>query len=279
MIKGRGIMIKIEAEQTLMLEDLPSFNGIVYDGYWFYLTVKDEYKIIKCDIFFHQIACFETSRNYSYLCYDSREHCFWATQTGDSSKVYKLNRLIEQIDYINISISNVKEDIITGISYNYYSDMLLITYAQYAVVVNKYSSEENIIFYSSNQGIIRGAVGIFGNFTGYCITSLQDKIDVYSNSRKFIAKAIIPCDLRVISLCLGYARKNKKHIHIYILGINENGEQCILNYIIKDEQISQLEKCCSNRLNSVALEGVNCNIFLRKSSKVKMHVCSNIVSV
>lgn len=248
-------MIKIEAKQTLMLEYLPSSNGIVYDGYWFYLTVIGEYKIIKCDKFFHLIHCFETCRSYSNLCYDSREHCFWATQTGDSSYVYKLNRFFEQIDTIHISIPNVKGDSITGISYNYYSDMLLITYAKLVVAVNKYSLEELIIFYSRSQEIIKGAVDIFGSFTGYCISSHQDKIEVYSNSRKFIAKAIIPCDLKVVSLCLGYTQKNNSHIHIYILAIRENGEQCILNYIATIKQISKHEKCCSNRLKSIASEG------------------------
>jgi hypothetical protein len=249
-------MVKIEAKQILMLEYLPSFNGIVYDGYWFYLTVIGEYKIIKCDKFFHQIQCFETCRNYSNLCYDSREHCFWATQAGDSTYVFKLNQFFEQIDTICISIPDVKGDIITGISYNYYSDTLLLTYANLVVAVNKCSYEDQVIFYSRNQEIIKGAVDIFGSFTGYCISSLQDKIEVYSYSRKFIEKAIIPCDFKVVSLCLGYTPKDNSHIHIYILAIRENGEQCILNYIATIEQISKHEKCCSNRLNFIALEGV-----------------------
>lgn len=274
-IKGGDIMIKIEAAQTLMLEYLPSFKGIVYDGYWFYLTVIGEYKIIKCDKFFHQIHCFETCRNYSNLCYDSREHCFWATQTGDLSYVYKLNQLFEQIDTIHISIPHEKGDIITGISYNYYSDMLMLTYAKMVVVVNKSSLEESIIFYSRSQEIIKGAVDIFGSFTGYCTSSLQDKIEVYSNSRKFIAEVIIPCDLRVVSLCLGYTRKNNRHIHIYILAISENGEQCILNYIATIEQISRHEKYCSNRLNSIASEGARIAHILNEEGEKFSEVMSS----
>lgn len=248
-------MIKIEAAQTLTFEYSPSYNEITCDGSWFYLTVIGENKIIKCDKFFHQIHCFETCRNYSNLCYDSRGDCFWATQTGVSSYVYKLNKLFEQIDAIYISIPNVKNHIITGISYNYYSDMLLLTYDKFVVFVNIWSLEEDIIFYSRSQEILKGAVDIFGNYTGYCTSSLQDKIEVYSNSMKFITEVIIPCDFRVVSLCVGYTQKNYKHIHIYILVIRENGEQCILNYIATIDQISQYEKCCSNRLNSIASEG------------------------
>lgn len=268
-------MIKIEAKQTLMLEYLPNSNGVVYDGYWFYLTVIGEYKIIKCDKFFHPIHYFETCRIYSNLCYDSREHCFWATQAGDSTYVFKLNKFFEQIDTIYISIPNLKEDIITGISYNYYSDMLVLTYTKFVVVVNKYSFEENIIFYSRNEEIIKGAVDIFGSFIGYCISSLQDKIEVYSNSRKFIAQFIIPCDLKVVSLCLGYTRKNNSHIHIYILAIRENGEQCILNYIATIEQISKYEKYCSNRLNSIALEGARIAHILNEEGEKFREVLSS----
>lgn len=267
-------MIKIEAAQTLILEYFPSSNGIVYDGYWFYLTVIGEYKIIKCDKFFHQIHCFETCRNFSNLCYDSREDCFWATQTGVSSFVFKLNQFFEQIDTIYISLPNVKDDIITGISYNYYSDMLLLTYAKLVVAVNKCSLEESIIFYSKNQEIIKGSVDIFGSYTGYCTSSLQDKIEVYSNSRKFIAEVIIPCDLRVVSLCLGYTQKNNT-IPIYILAIRENGEQCILNYLATIEQISQHEKCCSNSLNSIASDGARIACMLNKEGEKFRKVMSS----
>lgn len=268
-------MIKIEAKQTLMLEYLPSSNGIVYDGYWFYLSVIGEYKIIKCDKYFHQIHCFETCRSYSKLCYDSKEHCFWATQAGDSSYLYKLNQFFEQIDTIHISLPDVKGDIITGISYNYYTDMLLLTYAKLVVAVNKYSLEEHIIFYSRSQEIIKGAIDIFGSFTGYCISSIQDKIEVYSNSKKFIAEAIIPCHLRVVSLCLGYIQKNNSHIHIYILTVRENGEQCILNYIATFEQISKHEICCSNRLNSIALEGARIAHLLNEENEKFREVMSS----
>lgn len=273
-MKGGELMIKIEAAQTLTLEDLPSSNGIVYDGYWFYLTVIDEYKIIKCDKSFHQIDCFETCRNYSNLCYDSSEHCFWATQTGVSSFVFKLNQFFEEIDTIYISIPNVKEDIITGISYNYYSDMLLLTYAKLVVTVKKCSLEKNIIFYSKSQEIIKGAVDILGSFTGYCTSSLQDKIEVYSNSRQFITEVIIPCDLRVVSLCLGCTQKNYNN-HIYILAISENGEQCILNYIATTEQISQHEKCCSNRLNAIASDGDRIAHILNKEGEKFREVMSS----
>lgn len=247
--------MKIGAYKSFMLENTPSLSGIVYDGSWFYLTVPGEYKIIKYDNYFHPLQWFETCRSYSYLCYDSREHCFWAIQKGDSSYVYKLNQLFELVDTIYISIPEVRGKRITGISYHVFSDMLFLTYANVIVSVDKYSLEERITLYNRSLERIKGIVDIFGGFTGYCLSRFQDKIYIYSYSRKFNAKVIIPNELRVISLCLGSIGYVYRQIHIYVLAIGMNGKQCVLDYIVTNDSISQQERYCCNKLDGIASEG------------------------
>lgn len=247
--------MKINAYKALLLENVPSSSGIVYDGRWFYLTVPGEYKIIRYDKFFHPLQWFETCRSYSYLCYDSKEHCFWAVQYGDSSYIYKLNPLFELIDTIYISIPEARGKRIMGISYNIFSDMLFLTFSKAIVSVNKYSLEDSIILYNRSLERIKGTVDIFGGFTGYCLSRFQDKIYIYSYSRMFATKINIPCELRVVSFCLGNIGYEYTQIHIYVLAIGMNGKQCILDYLVTNDSISQQEKYYCNKLDGIAFEG------------------------
>lgn len=266
-------MIKVEALQSLMLKELPRFNGIVYDGCWFYLTVIVENKIIKCNNFFHPIDYFETLRNYNYICYDSKEGCFWATETGDSSYIYKLNQSFQQIDSIYITIPNTEGYLITGISYNSYSDKIMLSYAKYVVIIDKKTLDGTIVFKCRNYESIKGVVDIFENFTAYFVTNLQDRVEFYNNSSQFIENTMIPSELRVISLASGYSQNNQR-IHIYMLAMNENKEQCILNYVVTIDRTPQQEKYCSIRLNFIASEGYRIALVLSEESRKLKEVLS-----
>lgn len=222
-------MLKVESKKAFELNAIHGFRGIAYDGRWFYLTVEDENKIIKFDVSFNQIECFETCRCYTYICYDSIEDCFWATDREDPSCIYKLNDLFVQIDKLNISIPGVRGRKVNGISHNYRFDKLFISFSNVTV--------------------------LFSSYICYGISRSRQEIRFSSLHGRLINRIYIPSYLRIVSMVSVPNARNCGKNHLYILLTHKNGGQFVMECIVEDYSIYEHEKYCCEALESIALKG------------------------
>ena len=236
-------MIKVETDQTLLIKDIPRCSGIAYDGYRIYFTVKGEQKIIRYDIQLQQTQCYETSRCYSYLCYDSKDKCFWAIDAYDSSCFYRLNESFEPIDTLHISTSEVKGLQNTGISYDNDSNQLFLMYLNVIVSVDKESFQEHIVGYYRNRKSMKRMVGISESYLFSFVSKPQNEIHINSKEGKFLGKVSIPNHLTVISVDI-VPSKDVNTVNMFILAFMEDGTQCMIGCSISIEQ--QCEVCGFN---------------------------------
>lgn len=192
-------MLKVKRKKALKLNAIHGFRGIAYDGLWFYLSVEDENKIIKFDASFNQIECFETCRCYTYICYDSNEECFWATDREDSSCIYKLNDLFVQIiDELDISIPEVRGRKINGISYNDRFDKLFISFSDVIVSMDKHSLNDSSILYNSCNKMIRGVTDLFSSYICYGISRSRQVIQISSLHGRLMNRIYVPSCFRIV---------------------------------------------------------------------------------
>lgn len=249
-------MIKVEMVKALMLKAIPGFIGVAYDGFWFYLTVKGEHRIIKTDVYFMQAQYFKTVRCYSHICYDGTEDCLWAIDRYDSSYVFKLNDSFEEIDALSILAPEGKERKITGISYNYCSDNLIIAFEDSIMSVNKHSSMVDTILDNVSQYKIAGVADILSCYLCYGILKPKNEIYAYSKFGRFITKFYLPNNLKLNAMVLVPKEGNYNQFHLYFLATSEEEEQYILIYLIEDDILEQGEEQSSEFIELIALEGV-----------------------
>lgn len=270
-------MFKIERKKDFMLNAIHSFRGIAYDGYWFYLTVKDEKKITKCDMNFNQIECFITCRCYTYICYDLKDDCFWATDSEDVSCIYKLNSMFEEIDKISITISGVRERKITGISYNYSSNRIDLSFANAIVSINKHCLNDCRVLFCCNNKRIQGVTGIFSSHVTYSISRPRQEIRISHSCGKLIKRISVPSCFRVESIVSIPCRKDNSKNHLYVLLTKCNGKQCVMEFIVVDRRVFEHNKCCCEALECIASEEMMISHFLDVESDRLMKVihCSN----
>lgn len=248
--------MKVEADKILILQDIPRFNGVAYDGCWFYMTVSGEHKIMKYNKAFKLLECFDTRKAYTYICYDSREQCFWATVHSDATHIYKLNDSFELIDTLCLSTETVGGSDITGIAYNHNLDLLLISFEKGIDCIEKSSLKQRILVYSKYQERIRGVVGLYSNYFAYVISRPRSEIHIYSNSGSLIKKVLMSNSIHVISITPVQNLEDYHKIYLYVLVINKYGKQCILEYVIEDEQLNEHDLGCNEAIEWIALQGM-----------------------
>lgn len=116
------------------LDELPidkncdlSYRRMTFDGSNYYFLSVCEEKIVITDLDFNVICCVDVCREYTCICYDCSENCFWAAAKNCFNAIYKLNSELKEVDCLDICDMKKIGGIITGITYNYCSDSLLIS--------------------------------------------------------------------------------------------------------------------------------------------------------
>ncbi|MEG1687811.1 MAG: hypothetical protein RR276_08005 [Angelakisella sp.] len=136
-----------------------SYDGMAFDGCNYYFLVPCMQKIIKTDLCYGHIDSFETRRKYHYICYDSKECCFWAATRNCCNKIFKLNACLQEIDCIPICRCKDAAGVITGLSYNCCKDTLLVAFTGCVVEINKWR-EDAVLKYKSAPLWITGICSV-----------------------------------------------------------------------------------------------------------------------
>lgn len=142
-------------------------SNVTFDGSSYFCTVEYKYEIIKLDNCFNVQHKYCTCREYERICYDWGECCFWASSRTCSSKIFKLDRNMNEIDHISIGCGC---GTITGISYNCRKDTLMVSSICIVAEIDK-KCGTNSILYSGKCGWI---VDVLSLSPGTLLTVLRD---------------------------------------------------------------------------------------------------------
>ncbi|MEG2214169.1 MAG: hypothetical protein RRY09_00990 [Oscillospiraceae bacterium] len=118
------------------------YEGLAFDGCYFYLTCPADCQIIKYDACFCETDSFNVSKPYACICYDISENCFWAATDRHYHKLFKLDTCFNEIDCLNIYPCEDCGSVITGVSFDCVNCRLLISFSGCIVSVEPRSPEQ-----------------------------------------------------------------------------------------------------------------------------------------
>lgn len=240
------------AETAIPSECGYSYDGMAFDGCSYYFLLPCMNKIVKTDRCYVCTDCFETHREYSCICYDFKECCFWAASRKYHNKIFQLNRCLKEIDCITICGCKEATGIITGLSYNCCRDTLLVSFVG-CIVENHKKCEEAVLKYKSCTLWITGVCCVSPY---YIITAIKDSkqcIVVLDSQNKPLHTDSVPWsyDLKSVLFnpcvkeCEGYRfdiLANKKGCYPYIL--HAKMHPCEINFCPCQCNDGICQKCC-----------------------------------
>lgn len=132
-------MDAFEAQQRecFQIECGNKFSSMAFDGYYFYLVEMNGCKIYQYDIYFHFITAYNTVKEYSCICYDWNENCFWAASRTYHKAVYQLNLSFQEIGSIPIKSKEGTGSKIVSIACNYNSNQIVIAFPNCVIEIEK----------------------------------------------------------------------------------------------------------------------------------------------
>ncbi|MEG1857691.1 MAG: hypothetical protein RR216_03055 [Pseudoflavonifractor sp.] len=148
-------LFEFTEETALSSECGCPYDGMAFDGCSYYFLIPCMKKVVKTDLCYTPTDCFETMREYSCICYDSKECCFWAASRNCCNKIFKLSGCLQEIDCIPICGCKAAAGVVTGISYDCCGDTLLVAFTGCVVELDK-RREDAVLKYKSSSLWITG---------------------------------------------------------------------------------------------------------------------------
>lgn len=78
------------------------FSGIAFCGEQFYITSPKSCEIVIFDSCFKKKRCVKTCREYTSICYDENEQCFWALAEKSKNSIFKISDKLKEVDCISV---------------------------------------------------------------------------------------------------------------------------------------------------------------------------------
>lgn len=257
-----------ENEKSLPYGFKYKYSNIAFDGCNYFFTIYKKCEILIYDLDFKSKGNIKTIRSYNYICYDTKEECFWATSICCPNKIFKLDKKFQEIDFSPINEKcNLK---ITGLSYNCSDDSLLISTARCILKYIKKSECIEVIKKLPRYYI----TGILSLSPTIVVTVFIDKnqyLLIYDKCGKLIKKLCVPNLLLIKNLIFNPCMKFERDIVLVGLGVKRccypyifkitlslcDIKLCNCNYVICDEYCDKKDDDCkdaaTNIVNSIAL--------------------------
>ena len=289
-------MFTIQTEIPLPVSPPARYIGIAYDGISFYFTKRCECKIYQYGPCFQLERCFDTCKSYTNICFDPKEHCFWASSDQCRAVIFKLNSCFQEVDCIRIIVPDYcgEPAIITGISYNCCCDKLIVSFASHLVSVDKCDQEKNTLLVKATGEWILGTLSVCPYIICLCMTGTRQIIKIFSSDGKFLKEFRLSCDDIIESAVFVPTQNSPEHPHLTVLVSRHHCYSyvwsCVLpcevleypicpcNYWKCDNQLSCCRKdCYTDVLESAAqLETAISRVLAAKGDKIKdLLECSN----
>lgn len=143
--------IYLEFGTPVLLDRSRVLSGAAFDGCHYYFTCPSERVVIQTNCALSIECRIETARGYECLCYDSSEHCFWASARDCCSRLYKLNCELREIDSLSFRCPDMGS--VTGLSFCCACDRLLIALGSVLVRADTHTGECQPLYMVRNQKI------------------------------------------------------------------------------------------------------------------------------
>jgi len=212
-------------------ENRKSFCGMAFDGYFFYLTIPQERGIYKFNKDFTLVCTITTERSFVYICYDSSEHCFWASVDKNASVIFKLDCCFKEIDCLRLN-EETKVTRITGLSHNCARNTLLVSFESAIAEVDKGNGHTRILR-EIYKGCFLGALSIAPYYAVVFRDGKTQEIVVYPADGCLIKRIYLPDEYRVVDILLyPCGGKCLSSPEIMILATNSCGSACVLRCVL-----------------------------------------------
>lgn len=245
-------------------------NNMTFDGCNYVCTSKCNCEIVILNEFNKIQERFSTKRIYECICYDWYEHCFWASSKNCYNKLFKLDSNMNEIDCISISRVDCLGNI-TGVSYKYGSDTLLVASPDAIIEVDKNCGKATILFSANDKWIM----GVLSLCPGMLIVTLKDEVysievyDAYYNmtkcyklDHKIIVKTLIfnPCrytsELPSIDVFLINQYRYPYLCNHPVCFDNLGFQPCSCNFKIREDCCCDYSHCDSKDAYTAVLESI-----------------------
>lgn len=232
---------------------------MTFDGCFFYFLSMNTCRVDQYNKCLHKVGSILTDKIYSHLCYDGHEKCFWAVTKETFSKLYKLDKDLRQLDCISLCINEEDEDRVTGLSYNYCDDTLMITYNNYIMRIFKRNFTLEIV--QTAYKICYTSIVSIGN--GFITTNMRNckqKISIGQGYNKLKNIVDLPNEYHMESMILyPYLECCNETYQFFLLATNNEGCSCLLKWVVDSGELgikickcnfmSYNKKCCDECCN------------------------------
>jgi len=185
-----------------------TFCGIASYHSFFYLTMPQACRVHRFDKSFQYIDSYRADRAYTYLCYDTKEACFWAVTATEHSTIYQLDHSFKEIDCIEIKRKTHKDVSITGISYDCVENTLLLSYPDCILEISKHKGS----FCLLHEAASTAYVTVLSLAPYYAVIARKkelQELQIWSRDEGLLEAICIPLAHRVGDVLLHLYDKNK----------------------------------------------------------------------
>ena len=188
-------MFTIQKKLPLATSPPARYTGMAFDGARFLFTTARECKIYQYGRRLSQECCHDTCRVYSSICFDPKEHCFWASSETCGATLFKLNSCFQEIDRIPIVFPGRSQapGRVTGFSYNHNEGTLVVAFATCLMSVNPNRQEENAVLLHVSGEWILSVLSVSGYLVCGCMTGSEQAIRIFSMDGRLLKEYALPC--------------------------------------------------------------------------------------
>lgn len=259
--------LQIKCEKPLPSKHGCKYEGMAFDGCHFYLTCPTLCEIKKYDKNFSETDVFQTKNPYTCICYDQKEHCFWAATKKHPCDLFKLDCSFREIDRITVVVCEDCGKVITGVSYQCKEDRLLVAFSNCIASIDKDDCKDPLIIQKCCSTCNTGILSILPS---YMITKIKDckqTINVYHSNGKLRLRVNIPYQYNIESIvfypCVDSCIEK---YHFYILATKNACDSCLLRWTIDPCDLGVPIYHCNYKIcNNNSCEHGRCNCDHKKN--------------
>ena len=188
-------MFTIQKELPLPTSPPARYTGMAFDGVSFYVTKACECKLYQYGRRFCLERCHDTCRNYTNICFDPKEGCFWASSDQCGAVVFQLNTCFQEIDCIPVLHPGRCGELggITGLSYDCGNGTLVVAFASCLISVDPFRQEENTVLLNVTGEWILSVLSISPYLLCYCVTAERQTVKLFSTEGELLGQCEISC--------------------------------------------------------------------------------------
>lgn len=237
-------MLELAAVTSLSEQSHRPYEGMAFDGQFFYLTLPSELKICRFSRDFIYLDHYQVKRPYSSLCYDSVKYCFWASDDRLPHTVFKLDLEFKETGEVNICKCCTVDSCICSLSFQCESNTILAAY-------------ENCVIEISRDGKTTQTVQRTEKDSNVCILSIPPLLILVQRCRQRLFLKIfcreelekclmIPDCYKIKSVILRTCCIKEEKLVLFILALDQHSHPCILKCVLDfcRKRLCDCSLCC-----------------------------------